>query len=238
MQPEYLVRLAEPLRELVSEIERNAGIDIAVVLDPRLNGGGPHGQGQLEVIIEAQRNLLCAPTNGYFPDGAVRHELLHLKRFHVEGVPKLALADAEEWDQAFTDALAELDNAIEHVLIVPEELHFHPERREHWEAVMRNVCGGLPGVPLGERSLAVCLHWTFLRCVLPLSPSVDTAKRFAEKHALLEVADRFADQFQSVATSKERIVDLLCLTFPEFPKNRVALEYVNSVTGSRQERLT
>lgn len=237
MQPEYLARLAEPLRAFVGEIERKAAIDIAVVLDPRLNGGGPDGQGQLEVVIEAQRNLLCAPTNGYFPEGAVRHELLHLKRFHVDGVPKLVLADAEDWDQAFSDALGELDNAIEHVVIVPEELRFHPERLEHWEAVMRNVCAGLPSVPVGERPLAVCLHWTFLRCVLPQSPSVEVAKQFAEKHALFETADRLADLFQAVAPSKEKIVDLLCLSFPEIPKNRVALEYINSITGSRQERI-
>jgi hypothetical protein len=234
MQPEYLARLGEPVRDFVREVEQSANIDIKVVLDPQLNGGGPNGQGNLAVVIEAQRNLLYVPTTGYFPDGAVRHEVLHVKRFHVDGVPKLALADAEDWDEGFSDVLGGLDNAIEHVLIVPMELQFHPERREHWEAVMGNVCAGLPDVPAGERNLAICLHWTFLRHVLPGSPSAEIARSFAIEHELLGMADRFADQFQSVAASKEEIVRLLFLTFPHIRRNRAALEYINSVTGTRQ----
>jgi hypothetical protein len=190
--------------------------------------------GKLAVVINAQRIQLFAPTNGYFPDGAVRHEVLHVQRFHVEGVPKLALADDEDWDKGFSDALGDLDNAIEHIVIVPVELQFHPERREHWEVVMRNVCLGLPDVPEDERRLAVCLHWTFLRHVLPSSPQIEIARNFAIEHALLGMADKFADQFQSVAASKEEIVRILFLTFPEIPKNRAALEYINSITGTRQ----
>lgn len=157
-----------------------------------------------------------------------------MKRFHIEKVPKLALAVSEDWDRDYSDALGALDNAIEHVLIVPTELQFHPERRDHWEAVMGNVCAGLPDIPASERSLAVCMHWTFLRLVLPGSPSAETARRFALEHALLGLADRFADQFQSVAASKEELSRLLFLTFPELPRSRAALEYISSATGTRQ----
>ncbi len=238
MQPEYLDRLAEPIQAFVREIEQKADIDISVVLDSQLNVGGPSGQGQLGVVIEAHRNSLCVPTNGYFPGGAVRHELLHVKRFHIDGVPKLTLADSEVWDKAFSDALGGLDNAIEHVFIVPVELRLHPERREHWEAVMGNVCAGLPDVPVSERSLAVCLHWTFLRHVLPGSPSADTIREFAIAHSLLGTAERFANEFQAVAASKEEIVRLLFLSFPEIPKSRAALEYISSATGTRQASIS
>ncbi|MDM0029851.1 hypothetical protein [Variovorax saccharolyticus] len=234
MQPEYLARLGDSVRAFVREVEKNASIDIAVVPEFRLNGGGPFGQGHLEIIIEAKGSQLFAPTNGYFPDGAVRHEMLHVKRFHVDGVPRLTLADSEAWDAAFSNALGQLDNAIEHVAIVPVELQHHPERREHWEAVMRDACSGLYDVPDGERNLAVCMHWTFLRHVLPGSPQIEIARDFALKHALLGMADQFADHFLAVVTSKEEIVRLLFLTFPEIPWNRAALEYVNSLTGTRQ----
>lgn len=234
MQPEYLVRLGESVQGFVREVERAGAVDIVVVLDPQLNGRGPSGQGILAVEIGARRNLLRAPTNGYFPDAAVRHEVLHVKRFHVDGVPKLALADTEEWDKGLSDALGDLDNAIEHVLIVPEELRFHPERREHWEAVMGHVCAGLRDVPAAERALAICMHWTFLRHVLPGSPAVKVARNFATEHALLELADCFAEEFLSVAASKEELVRLVFLRFPDVPKNRAALEYVNSITGTRQ----
>jgi hypothetical protein len=83
---------------------------------------------------------------------------------------------------------------------------------------MRDVCAGLSDVPPGERSLAVCLHWTFLRHVLPGSPSAEIARRFAMEHALLGMADRFADQFQSVAASKEEIVRLFASSSALFPR--------------------
>lgn len=234
MQPEHLARLSDRVRDFVRDVEQRASIDIEVVLDPRLNGGGPFGQGQLEVVIEARRNQLFAPTNGYFPDGAVRHEVLHMKRFHIDGVPKLALANSEPWNESFSRALGELDNAIEHVAIVPVELEHHPERRDHWEAVMQNACSGLPQVPDGERDLAVCMHWTFLRHVLPGSPQTEIVRRFALEHALLGMANRFADQFLAVASRKEEIVRLLFLNFPGIPRKRAALEYLNCITGTRQ----
>jgi hypothetical protein len=234
MRHEYLDQLGGSVQKLVREVERLAGVEIEVLPSIKQNDRGPTRQGALEIVINAQNIQLFAPTNGYFPDGAVRHEILHVQRFHIEGVPKLALADDEEWDRGLSDAMGALDNAIEHVVIVPVELQFHPERREHWEAVMKNVCSGLPDVPESELRLAVCLHWTFLRHVLPDSPQLEIAKHFATEHGLLEMADHFADQFLSAADSKEEMVRVLFQTFPEIPKGRVAFEYINSVTGTRQ----
>jgi len=231
MHPDYLARLSEPVQQFVLEVEEGAGIEIQVIADLKQNEGGTTGQGKLAININAQSIQLFAPTNGYFPDGAVRHEVLHVRRFHVQRVPKLALAESEELDNGFSSALTDLDNAIEHVVIVPEELQFHPERRVHWEEVVRDVWLGLPSVPEIERRLAVYLHWTFLRHVLPNSPTVVIARNFANKHSLLVGADQFADRFISVATSKEELVRLLFLEFPEIPKNRSALEYVNRTTG-------
>jgi|GEM_PF-2925536 len=234
MQTEYLGLLSESVQQFILEVEKSAGVDINVVPDINLNEGGPNGKGNLSIIIKDRTIQLFAPTNGYFPNGAVRHEVLHVHRFHVEGVPKLA-ADNENWDKVFSDRLVGLDNVVEHLAIVPVELQFHPERLTHWEALMRNVCLELPNIPEGDRSLAVCLHWTFLRHVLPNSPSVEIMRNFARDHELLEMAVDFADQFIAAAASKEELVRLIFLTFPEIPKNRAALEYINSITGTCQK---
>ncbi len=234
MQPEYLARLSGPLQEFIREVEGKALLDIEVILDSKLNNGGPMGGGNLEIDITARRVLLFAPSNGYFPDGAVRHEVLHVQRFHVDGVPKLAVADGAPWDKGFREGLAHLDNAVEHIVIVPVELQFHPERRTHWEALIGNVLSDLSFAPESERRVAVCLHWAFLRHVLPGSPQVEIARTFMNEYALAGEADAFADEFLSVAASKEEMARILFLTFPEIPKNRAALEFVNSVTGTRQ----
>ena len=232
MQPSYLTRLGAPVQDFVRELEQRANIDIQVLPDPRLNRGGPLGQGHLEVLVEERRNFIFAPTNGYFPAGAVRHELLHVKRFHVDGVPKLTAATRGRGGIS-PDAMGHLDNAIEHIALVPWELRLHPERREHWEAVLQGVCSGLSDVPREELNLALCMHWTFLRHVLPGSMPAETARRFAVEHRLLEMVDRFADQFLAAA-SKEAAVQLLFATFPEMDKDLAALEYISSRTGTVQ----
>ncbi len=237
MQTDYLSLLSKPVQQFILEVEKAAGVEIKVIPDPELNEGGTTGQGHLEIIIKARSIQLFAPTNGYFPDGAVRHEVLHVQRFHVDEVPKLA-ANNENWDKAYSDRLVGLDNAIEHLVIVPIELQFHPERRLHWEVMMRNICLELPNIPEGDRRLAVCLHWTFLRNVLPKSPSVENMRNFAKKHALFEMADDFADQFIAAATSKEEQVRLLFQNFPEIPRSFAALEYINCNRGTFQKPIS
>ncbi len=234
MQAEYLARLSRSVQEFIHEVEEGSHLHINVILDSKLNHGGPTGQGNLEVEINAHRVQLYAPTNGYLPDGAVRHEVLHVQRFHIAGVPKLALANEADWDKYLSESLGALDNAMEHIVIAPVELQLHPERRKHWEAVMSDVCSELSFVPEDDRCLAVCLHWAFLRHALPDSPQIEIVRSFMNQHGLLGTADAFANQFLSVAASKEEMVRVLFLAFPELRKRRAVLEYINSMTGTRQ----
>lgn len=234
MQPEYLSRLSESLQNFVQQVERGANINVQVVLDSKLNASGPNKKGKLKVIIEANYAQLIAPTNGYFPDGAVRHEMLHVKRFHIDGIPKLSLSDDEDWDKTFSDNLGALDNAIEHIIIVPVELQLHPERRQHWETVMGNICTALHLIPERECCLVCCLHWAFFWHVLPNSPHVKTLKNFLIERSLLEIANNFIVRFLSVRDKKEEMIRVLFSAFPEIPANRVALEYINSSTGTHQ----
>jgi hypothetical protein len=75
MQAEYLDRLQEAVQAFVQEVEVGAGVTIEVTPDAELNTSGPTGQGKLKIDIEA------------------RHEVLHVKRLLVDGVPRLALAE-------------------------------------------------------------------------------------------------------------------------------------------------
>ncbi len=231
MQPEYFSRLSEPVKQFVLEVEQGAQINIEVVPDPKLNAIGPTGQGKLAITIESHYVRLFVPTTDYLPDGAVRHEMLHVKRFHIDGAPKLVLAEEENFDKRFSDALTDLDNAIEHIVIVPEELKFHPERRLHWEAVMKNVCGDLSTIPEEERALACSLHWAFLQFSLPNSPQIEVLRNFLIFHGIFDNAVDFSNKFLALVPNKEDMLSFFFAKFPEIPKTRIAMEYINAVTG-------
>ncbi|MDI1238646.1 MAG: hypothetical protein PSV26_14285 [Polaromonas sp.] len=232
MQPAYLARLSQSVQEFVHKVEQDSGLQVEVFGDSALNVAGPLGQGRLEVSIEPRRLRLFVPTNGYFPDGAVRHEFLHIQRFHVQRVPKLALASAMRWDQGIAERLTDIDNALEHIVIVPLEIELHPERKPHWEEVMADVCGGLRAIPDSERRLAVCLHWAFLRYVLPDSPQVQVIQDFMKEHSLSAVANDFADQLLAVLESKEEMLRVLARAFPEIEREGAAMEYLRGLPGN------
>lgn len=236
MQAEYLSQLSAPVRAFVEEVEAGAGLAIEVVPCADLNTGGPAGAGKLSVDIEAQSVRLNAPTNGYFPDGAVRHEVLHMHRLHVEHVPRLAIAEEADWDPGFETSLTRVDNALEHLVIVPVELQHHSERRAHWEGAMARMWETeIPQAPnVLDRRIGACLHWTFLRHVLQTSPQLDLASAVLQKHGLREEADSFADQLVARLGDKTEVARFFFSWFPDVPRDRVALEFLNSVTGTTQ----
>jgi hypothetical protein len=90
MQPGYLDRLNAEVRAFVAEVEAAAGLVVEVREDESSDTLGPSGQGMLKVHIESRSVVLVKPTNGYFPNGAVRHELLHVHRLHGQGAPQMA----------------------------------------------------------------------------------------------------------------------------------------------------
>jgi hypothetical protein len=234
---DYLSRLDPAVQAFVEETEAAAGVPIEVVPDARLNAGGPNRHGTLKVEIEAQSVRLRAPTNGYFPDGGVRHETLHVHRLHVEGVPRLALADAVLMAPEFEASLVRADNALEHLAIVPVELRCHPERREHWEQVMARFWNERMEHAASDldRRIDACLHWTFLRHVLPGSPVVAVAAAFMSRYQGLRAeADEFAVEAVAVLADKVVLTQLFFDRFPAVPRGQAALEYVNSVIGTRQ----
>lgn len=239
MHISYLNRLSPDVQAFVQEVESAAGVDIEVELDDKLNDGGPLGLGKLKVEIEAQQVSLYAPTNGYFPDGAVRHEALHVRRLLVEDVPRIALAEAVDIaPRGFEASLVSVDNALEHLVIVPIELAHHPERQAHWNAVMTRVWqSDLPKMQSGlDRRIGSCLHWAFLQQVLSTSPVVQDAATFMQGHeGLLAEAEKYSGAALAHLDDKIGLVRHFFSWFPEVDRQLAALEYLSSTTGTRQE---
>jgi hypothetical protein len=124
MKTHYIDRCDEDVRALFEYVEQRAGVLIEFVSDDKLNYSGPTGKGMLKARVDPLPVRIYFPTNGYFSNGAVWHELPHIRRALVDSVPFITseIGYAEE-----------LDNAIEHLFIVPEEISRYPERIFHWE---------------------------------------------------------------------------------------------------------
>ncbi len=234
MQADYMARLSPVVQQFARHVEDVSGVSIDVCLDPELNKRGPFGNGMLKVEIYSNRVILHAPTNEYFPDGAVFHELLHISRFHLDGVPHLTLAEDEARNPSLERSLTTIDNDIEHLVIVPIELRAHPERLDHWET---NVQGlwfrEIPSIncPMNRR-IETFMNWAFIKHVLPSSPTRHVAISFMKTHGLMDEAEDFSQFMIDHLDDKLAVIKMFFDTFPELPRNSAGVEYLNLYTGS------
>lgn len=206
MQPDYLERLPEDVQQLVRQTERAIGfsIDVVVVPERTRNVVGETDPMACEVENDFARMLVSEPNQ--FRSSSAFHELLHVRRFLVEGVPKLVdCSDYKDWTPAIGTALTMHDNAFEHLNIVPRELERFPSNRERWEAMMvRNfgdIVAGRDG-DVGRRQLALAC-WAFLQRVLPDSPTLPVARAALQALNALEHAERFCVALFPLLADKE-----------------------------------
>lgn len=237
MQKEYLDRLAPDIRSLVEEIERACGVEVVVKVVPDRARNLPDEPDPLACKVHPYGAELLIPGPDYFPDGSVLHELLHVRRFLVEGVPCLTdCGTYEPWNPHIRTSLTRQDNSIEHLIIVPEELLRRPERREHWERVMKRAWKELAGDGLDEvdRRQAALANWVFIQHVLPDSAVLPCARAVLDCLDLSDLAQRFCKALVPVLSNKEMAVRVWCEHLA-VPLEVASLEYLNTHDGTCTE---
>lgn len=104
---------------LVSRIECKILRKVKVEVDPGLGDGL-----QSEIGHDVQ---IFVPNRDHFPEGAVLHELLHARRFHIDGVPQFVVCDLHE-DVKLGQLYQAIENNLEHLIVVAEERSLRPDR--------------------------------------------------------------------------------------------------------------
>ena len=83
-----------------------------------------------------------------------------------------------------------------------------------------------------SRRIWACLNWAFLRHVLVDSPARDVAIGVMEAYELRVEAESFYDGILPRLDDKLALVKWFFDWFPQLPRNRVAIEYLSSITGA------
>jgi hypothetical protein len=175
MQAEFKDRLGATVRAMVDEIECASNLDIAVVVDPSRNVGRGEGANYMGCELSECDATIITGDSAYFPDASVFHELWHVRRILVEGVPRLLSNEDFEGGSACLDtAIAHLDNNLEHLVIVPTEIEAFPDRRSYWvDRLQRGMLGAIAGSRLAvyERERFAMLALVSVEC-LALEPEL------------------------------------------------------------------
>jgi len=214
----WFAGLPEDLRELVADIEHHAGLRVVVE---------PTAKEKMSCEFGKRRAVVQVPEAGPPRASSLFHELLHLKRYFVDGTPKLVYCDEHEFeddDDARTPQLfVSLDNQIEHLFIVPLELARYNCARGYWEERM--------GAVLKEPQLSddgAVVVWEFIHRVLKGGGLSDAAQVQVDQRGLGEACDRF---HHAVDESKEAATLCLFEIFAPAKLPRACLDYF----GQQQE---
>lgn len=237
MQPAYLARLSSDIRSMAEEVERAGNVEIIVEVTSNRVRNLPDQPVSMACEVNLHGATILIPTADYFPDGAVLHELLHVRRFLVEGIPFLIDCETyEPWSPNLASGLVRLDNSLEHLIIVPEELEIRPDRKEHWERVMTHVWKQLAKYDFSEadQQYQALINWAFVQHVLPDGPVRAYAMTVLKNFSLYDSAQRLYEALIPILSNKENAVRV-CFNHLELPLEMACLEYIDIHTGGRRE---
>ncbi|AJX27515.1 MULTISPECIES: hypothetical protein [Burkholderia] len=223
MDDHYLRQLPDDLQTLVQGTEQQSGLVIQVEVDPA------RGATVACHVDEHGATLLVSGEESFQP-ASVMHELLHIRRFLVDGVPQIVVnEDYNDWTPELERGLTNLDNGLEHLVIVPEEIFRFPGRREYWAGVMTRKFEEIRVNPLvpDDRRRHALVNWLFTHHVLMEGPQILAADSLVDELGLRQQADAFRDAMIPALAMKQEAVRR-CFQRLNIPFAAVALKYIDS----------
>ena len=229
-----LATLPEKSRELLDRLEAHAGKEI--IFAPYLTASKPDEPNPDAPSCEVTpagatiRLREAAPI----PPQGITHELLHLERWWLEGMPQLYPARPEARQNCEL-----MENALEHLVIVPREAEYRIRalrllERHLWEKMVKEPFP--PTMPAEIIRTKCLMGWLATGYITDESviALIETAVR-AEGH--YEEAVKFKRRMNDLLSSKQQTVACLA-RFMNIPEGLVVLRYYNVAAGTyRDERV-
>lgn len=222
MEDHYLRQLPDDLQALVQGMEQQSGIAIQVEVNPARGG-------TMACDVDEHGATILVAREEFFQPASVMHELLHVRRFLVDGVPQIvANDDDQDLPPELYAALTNLDNSLEHLIIVPEEIARIPARRQYWAGVMTRKLQAIRVNPLNpdDRRRHALVNWLFIHHVLMERPQILAADSLLDELELRHEADAFRDAIIPALAVKEETVRR-CLAQLNIPFATAGLKYID-----------
>jgi hypothetical protein len=226
--------LPEKSKELLARLEEFAGREIvfAAYTTPPDDGEVNPDAPATEMTAAGARILL---RDGMpIPAQGVTHELLHIERYWVEGVPQLFPANPANGKNC-----AQMENALEHLVIVPREAAYGFEPYGHWNDTYGKRWTGdrlAPTKPSAVLRMEALMGWLATSTVTDEVVKATMAKIIQDAGFFSE-AEKFKARMNEFVPSKEKMAKCLA-RFLKIPDGAVVLRYFNAKAGTiRDEKV-
>ena len=230
MEESYFEMLDETCRDLANEIESHLGAAIEIKIDASRND---------TMACDVDRNgpEIITPNSGHFPSNSVYHELLHIHRFCVNSVPKIIVCDSfSSWLPELEDELKELDNDIEHLIIVTEECEKYKERKEYWVNMIVNLIDVIKSSKMDNdgKERRALIYWVFSKHALNGSSAEEASYSLIQNLRLEERAEAFLKEIKIYINEKDKLVRVF-FNHLNLSLDIGCLEYINCINKTCRE---
>lgn len=221
MKKEYINRLSQNIIRLVQDIESHIDDDIDVKVDESRSC-------VLACEVDKQGAAILTHKHDYFPEDSVLHELLHIRRICLDKVPQLVVCDNfDNWTPELETGLKPLDNNLEHLIIVPEELKYRPDRKEYWKNRIINKIETFDDqIRVNQiQAFDTLIYRVLIHHVLKdddLKIKIDEII----SPDLKNISQEFHDKIVLYLDSKEKLVKV-CFNYINISDKAVCLEYID-----------
>jgi len=231
MKQEYINRLPQNFHLLVEEIESHINDEIYVKVDSSRSR-------KLACNVDNYKATILIPNEGYFPEASVLHELLHIRRFCMNNVPRIVVCDrSHNLSQSLGASLRSLDDNIEHFVIVPEEIEHRPNRKEYWKSRLSKRIDelNLSSTNIQDKGFDALMYWTFINHIFPEDDFINEIDKAISAHGIKELTQKFKKKFIPHLACKEKLVKV-CITYIGLSDDDVCLEYLDFKNNSSHEK--
>ena len=208
MQPEFVERLPPTVAALLTELESFAGSPIVVEADQTPASTIEPNPDRMGVLVRSSGATIVIRNGVFDPHGAL-HELLHVRRYWMERIPQIIPRDSnaeQNWQ-----ITSQIENALEHLTIVPEEAEFGFEPFGHWNRTVDALYSLYPWPeivdPWARRKNAL-LSALSVRYLVTDESVRERAKENLRQEGILKEAWEFARRVHGYKADKRKMLAL------------------------------
>jgi len=233
MDRHYKDQLPQQVAVLIDQIEAYARREIQIAVDTRPVSPTDPNPDRLAAEVTEQRATIYLRAPDAFPPHGVLHELLHIHRFWVDGIPQVL--PVHDPDGERLQVTGSIENALEHQIIVPREAEYGFEPYSYWNETERRLWGQYPWPAITNqwaRRKNSLLGWLTVSRLVSDDQVKAQAADCLKKEGLFDEAQRFATRIAGVIESKPRSISAT-LRFLKIPIQDVRLVRFNVLTEQR-----
>lgn len=225
MESKYLQQLPVQAQKLVEEIENFAKLEIQMGPNPHpISKTDPNPDATALHVTEKEAVILLRNLDD-FPLQGVTHELLHLHRYWNQQIPQL-VPHNDPSDQNFAVTVA-IENALEHLIIVPHEADYGFEPYEYWNQTQEKNWNRYPwaeNINTWSRRMNCLIGWLSVNNLVTRDKLKLSVQAAIKKEGYWNEVEKYSAKIRKLLTSKVQ-----CLTtttrFLKIPNEDVRLLY-------------